>query len=154
MPLYCCDPRHFRSPGQAHQEAIARVILASMVFVAEDGGDIVGVLRGRKDRLQSLFVREDHHRQGIGRRLVERFEQECARQGGSIVRVAATPYAIPLYTDWPDRCSNPEADNEAPRQETDVQLSLLFDKGRHCEWANGTELTGLAARRMSHQQSA
>ena len=90
--------RHARSPDQAHQEAIARVIRASMVFVAEDGGHIVGVLRGRKDRLQSLFVREDHHRQGIGRRLVERFEQECARQGGSIVRVAATLYAIPFYT--------------------------------------------------------
>jgi len=69
-----------------------------MVFVAEDGGDIVGVLRGRKDRLQSLFVRQDHHRQGIGRRLVEQFELECARQGGSIVRVAATLYAIPFYT--------------------------------------------------------
>jgi GNAT superfamily N-acetyltransferase len=90
--------RHARSPDQAHQEAIARVIRASMVFVAEDGGHIVGVLRGRKDRLQSLFVREDHHRQGVGRRLVERFEQECARQGGSIVRVAATLYAIPFYT--------------------------------------------------------
>ena len=90
--------RHARSLDQAHQEAIARVISASMVFVAEDGGDIVGVLRGRKDRLQSLFVREDYHRRGIGRRLVERFEQECARQGGSIVRVAATLYAIPFYT--------------------------------------------------------
>ena len=90
--------RHARSPDQAHQEAIARVIRASMVFVAEDGGDIVGVLRGRRDRLASLFVREDHHRQGIGRRLVERFEQECARQGGSLVRVAATLFAIPFYT--------------------------------------------------------
>jgi GNAT superfamily N-acetyltransferase len=89
--------RHAYSTDPAHQEAIARAIRASMVFVAEDGDDIVGVLRGRKDRLQSLFVRQDHHRQGIGRRLVERFEQECTRQGGSSVRVAATLYAIPFY---------------------------------------------------------
>jgi GNAT superfamily N-acetyltransferase len=56
------------------------------------------VLRGRKERLASLFVRGDHHRQGIGRRLVEQFEQECMRQGATVIRVAATLYAIPFYT--------------------------------------------------------
>ena len=68
-----------------------------MVFVAEDGREIVGVLRGRKGRLAGLFVREDHHRQGIGRRLVRRFERECLRQGSTVIRVAATLYAIPFY---------------------------------------------------------
>jgi GNAT superfamily N-acetyltransferase len=68
-----------------------------MVFVAEDEGEIVGVLRGRKDRLASLFVRGDRHRQGIGRRLVGRFEQECLRQGATVIRVAATLYAVPFY---------------------------------------------------------
>ena len=57
---------HARSPEQVHREAIADVIRACMVFVAEDRGEIVGVLRGKPDRLQSLFVRKDHHRQGIG----------------------------------------------------------------------------------------
>jgi len=55
------------------------------------------VLRGRKERLASLFVREDHHRRGIGRRLVEQFEQECLRQEATVIRVAATLYAIPFY---------------------------------------------------------
>ncbi len=68
-----------------------------MVFVAQDGKEIVGVLRGRKGRLASLFVREDHHRQGIGRRLVGRFERECLRQRSTVIRVAATLYAIPFY---------------------------------------------------------
>jgi GNAT superfamily N-acetyltransferase len=72
--------QHARSPDKAHQEAIARVIRSEMVFVAENDGEIVGVLRGRKERLASLFVRGDHHRQGIGRRLVERFEQACLEQ--------------------------------------------------------------------------
>jgi len=57
----------------------------------------VGVLRGRKERLASLFVRGDRQRQGIGRRLVERFEQESVRQGTTVVRVAATLYGIPFY---------------------------------------------------------
>ena len=90
--------QHARSQERAHQEAIAQVIRASMVFVAEEGGEIVGVLRGRKDRLQSLFVRGDHHRRGIGRALVERFEGECIQQGGGTIKVAATLYAIPFYT--------------------------------------------------------
>jgi len=33
----------------------------------------------------------------IGRRLVEQFEQECIRQDVTVIRVAATLYAIPFY---------------------------------------------------------
>jgi GNAT superfamily N-acetyltransferase len=88
---------HARSAERPHQQAIAEAIRADMVFVAEDDGQIVGVLRGRADKLQSLFVQGDRHRQGIGRRLVERFEQGCLRQGATVVRVQATLYAVPFY---------------------------------------------------------
>jgi GNAT superfamily N-acetyltransferase len=89
--------QHARSPEAAHREAIAQVVRAPMVYVAEDAGEIAGVLRGRTGRLASLFVRGDRRRQGIGRRLVERFEAECVRQSGTVVRVAATSYAVPFY---------------------------------------------------------
>jgi GNAT superfamily N-acetyltransferase len=89
--------RYANSPEKAHREAIAGVIRAAMVYVAEEDGEIVGVLRGRKGRLASLFVREDRHRQGTGKRLVERFEEESISQGTTVVRVAATLYAIPFY---------------------------------------------------------
>jgi GNAT superfamily N-acetyltransferase len=97
LGLFLGPFRHARSQEKAHQEAIARVIRSAMVFVAEDDGEIVGVLRGRKERLASLFVRGDYHRQGIGRRLVQRFERECRRQGVTVIRVAATLYAVPFY---------------------------------------------------------
>lgn len=90
--------RHARSLEKAHQEAIKDVIKAAMVFVAEDDGVVVGVLRGRKERLASLFVRGDKHRRGIGRMLVERFEQESIRRGTKVVRVAATLNAVPFYS--------------------------------------------------------
>ena len=80
---------HARSPDKGHQVAIARSISSEMVFVAERQGEILGVLRGRTTRLGSLFVRGDCHRQGIGRGLVTRFEQECVGQGGSTIKVAA-----------------------------------------------------------------
>jgi GNAT superfamily N-acetyltransferase len=89
--------RHARSPEASHQQAIAEVIQAAIVFVAEDDGQVVGVLRGRADKLQSLFVRGDHHRQGIGRKLVEHFERDCLRQGSTVVRLQATLYAVPFY---------------------------------------------------------
>ncbi|MCX6028801.1 MAG: GNAT family N-acetyltransferase [Chloroflexi bacterium] len=89
--------RHAWSAEPAHREAIAQVIQAPLVLVAEEDGEIVGVLRGRRERLASLFVRGDRHRQGIGRLLAEQFEQECMRQEVTVIRVAATLYAIPFY---------------------------------------------------------
>lgn len=90
--------QHARSPEPAHRQAIAEVIRSPVVLVAEEDGEIVGVLRGRRERLASLFVRGDHHRRGIGRALVERFEQESSGRGVSVIRLAATLYAIPFYT--------------------------------------------------------
>lgn len=85
------------SPDTARQEAIAQVIQADIVLVADDSGAIVGVLRGRSDKLQSLFIRGDRQRQGIGRRLVEAFEEESRTLGATTIRVQATLYATPFY---------------------------------------------------------
>jgi hypothetical protein len=54
--------RHAESQEPAHRETIARAIGAEMVFVAEHHGEIVGILRGRRGRLASLFVRGESHR--------------------------------------------------------------------------------------------
>jgi len=89
--------QHAGSNDKAHQDAIAGVIRSEMVFVAETDGTIVGVLRGRADRLASLFVSGRWHRQGIGSRLVKRFETECLRKGSTVLRVAATLHAVPFY---------------------------------------------------------
>lgn len=97
LGLFLGPFRYARSQEKSHQDSIAQVIRSAMVFVAEDEGEIVGVLRGRNERLASLFVRGDYHRRGIGRKLVERFELECQRQGMTVIRVAATLYAVPFY---------------------------------------------------------
>jgi GNAT superfamily N-acetyltransferase len=98
IPLLLGPFQHARSTDEAHRQQISRMIQSEIVLVAEDGGEIVGVLRGRRERLGSLFVRKDHHRQGIGRRLVEHFEQLCIEDGSSAIRVAATLYAVPFYS--------------------------------------------------------
>ena len=88
---------HAHSQDPVHREAIVRVIHSRTVLVAEDEGEIVGVLRGSKDRLHSLFVRSDCHRQGIGRALLDQFEQACLQLGGGVIRLASSLYAVPFY---------------------------------------------------------
>jgi len=89
--------RHAWSVEPSKREAIRRVLRTDMIFVAEDHGQIVGVLRCKPGRLQSLFVRGEHHRMGIGLRLVERCERECSKRGAKVIRLAATLYAVPFY---------------------------------------------------------
>lgn len=92
-----------RSPELCHRKAIADALRAPTVLVAEMKGQIVGVLRGgrvdEKGRtvLQSLFVSGKHHRHGIGRKLVERFEKEYVRRGVCVFKLLATLYAVPFY---------------------------------------------------------
>jgi GNAT superfamily N-acetyltransferase len=94
----CLGPfQHAWSQDEKHKEKIASVIRSEWVFVAVDGDEIVGVLRGRKERLASLFVRDDHHRQGVAMKLVERFEEECQKYAPMVIRLSATVYAVPFY---------------------------------------------------------
>jgi GNAT superfamily N-acetyltransferase len=92
-----------RSSKAAHQKAIADALRAPIVLVAEMKGQIVGVLRGgridEKGRtvLQSLFVSGKHHRHGIGRTLVGRFEKQYVRRGVRVFKLLATLYAVPFY---------------------------------------------------------
>jgi len=92
-----------RSKEPSHQQAIADVIHAPSVWVAEVDGTIVGVLRGgRVDELgrtvlQSLFVSGKYHRQGIGQKLVERFEKEYISRGVTVFKLLATMHAVPFY---------------------------------------------------------
>lgn len=81
----------------AHQQAIHSMIRSQFVYLAEVEGRIAGVLRGRMDRLGSLFVDGAYHRQGIGRCLVEHFEREVRDHHGTVIRVASSLYAVPFY---------------------------------------------------------
>ena len=89
--------RHAFSDDVDHQKAVRMVIQSPVVYVAESDEEIVGVLRGRDHVIASLFVAGNHHRKGIGRRLVARFEADCRRRDVPRVRVAATIYAVPFY---------------------------------------------------------
>lgn len=89
--------RNADSSDPAHQAEIAMVIRAPVVYVAQAGDAIVGVLRGSPGRLHSLFVDGDHHHKGIGRRLMETFEEFCRERGSTRITMASTLFAVPFY---------------------------------------------------------
>ncbi len=97
LGLFLGPFRHVASADPALQAEVAAVIRSATVLVAEEDGEIVGVLRGRPGRLASLFVHGNHHRRGIGRALVARFEAECRARGDAVIHVSATVYAVPFY---------------------------------------------------------
>ena len=68
-----------------------------LTYVAVDGKHVVGVIRGSKNRIGNLFVSGDHHRKGIGRKLVEVFERRARRTASHQIKVRSTIYATPFY---------------------------------------------------------
>ncbi len=78
-------------------EDLHAVIRSELVYVAEIDGVIAGVLRGRLNRLGSLFVAKEFQGQGIGRALVEHFESAVRQDGSQVIRVASSLYAVPFY---------------------------------------------------------
>jgi GNAT superfamily N-acetyltransferase len=89
--------RYAESSDPGHQADIANVIRAPVVYVAQAGDAIVGVLRGSPGRLHSLFVAGDHHRKGVGRQLMEAFEDDCRKKGAARITMASTLFEVPFY---------------------------------------------------------
>ena len=102
LPMKECPPflgpfQHADNPTPEQLQAIQDMIWSEVVLVAERAGKIAGVLRGRINRLGSLFVGSDFHQQGIGRSLVEEFEDWVSGRGGGVIKVASSLYAVPFY---------------------------------------------------------
>lgn len=80
---------------------IYRLFLAGeyQMMVALDRGEIIGVASVRnRNHLSLLFVDEEYHRKGIGRRLMDSL---CAylkeEEGEQYMSLAAAPYAVDFY---------------------------------------------------------
>jgi len=66
-------------------------------YVAEEKGKIVGMIRGRPDKISTLFVHGKRHKGGIGTTLCEKFEREAIKLGSKIIKVRASLYAAAFY---------------------------------------------------------
>ena len=87
---YCPDGK---SDDGIHQ----RLSRTPHSFVGVSDSKIVGVARGRENRLVNLFVDGDYHRQGIATCLNRNFEEACLKSGFAEIVVRSGLYAIPFY---------------------------------------------------------
>jgi len=67
-------------------------------FAAFSGEKMVGIIRGRNNRLINLFVAGDFHKQGVGRKLVGLFEHQAKREGSKFIKLRSSLYAVGFYT--------------------------------------------------------
>ncbi len=69
----------------------------SIFYVAEEKGKIIGYIKGGADRISNLFVKEEHHKKGVGKKLVKLLEVEAKKQNSKEIKIRSSIYAVPFY---------------------------------------------------------
>ena len=69
----------------------------TIFFVVEEKNNIVGYIKGRKNRIENLFILGKYHKKGIGTKLVEMIEQEFKKEKISEMKVDSSIYATNFY---------------------------------------------------------
>lgn len=90
-------PEYSAEGAAAFRDFISsREVLDSLtVYGAFEGETLMGVIAMRDvSHISLFFVREEHHRKGVGRALFEHAALEC---GIKRITVNSSPYAVPVY---------------------------------------------------------
>ena len=87
----------FYDPSLNRTEIKARFDDSTLFLVAERHDQIVGILRAVDNRIVNLFVNEKYHKNGIGIRLIQRYEKECKKLGHREIVLRSQIYAVPFY---------------------------------------------------------
>jgi GNAT superfamily N-acetyltransferase len=88
----------FFDPDKNTKEELIEKFRKSYIFyVAEEGNSIIGMIRGISDRISSLFVDENWHKNGIGKKLIEHFEVEARKNKSTYIKIRSSLYAVNFY---------------------------------------------------------
>jgi len=78
------------------QELIARAETGAF-FVAADGGEVIGIGGYGEGMVRTVFVEPDHHRHGIGTRIMKRVLSEARKNREYHLECWSTHVAEPFY---------------------------------------------------------
>ncbi len=67
------------------------------MLVALQGAEIVATAALEQDRVRNVFVRVDHHSQGLGRLLMQSIEDAACRRGQARLVLSASLSAVDFY---------------------------------------------------------
>ncbi len=59
---------------------------------------LIGIIRGKNNRIINLFVDGNFHSQGIGKKLVSVFERQAIKEKSKFIKVRSSLYAVPFYS--------------------------------------------------------
>lgn len=83
---------------EKNQENIEKKFAESpLFFVAEQGKKVIGVIRGKADRISNLFVHPQWHGKGVGQALLTRFEKKTVQMQTVYVKLYASLFAVSFY---------------------------------------------------------
>jgi GNAT superfamily N-acetyltransferase len=85
------------SPKLPQEVLLERFRATPIFFVAVENEKVIGLARGRPNKITNLFILGKHHGAGIGKKLMQRFEAEAKRQKSKFVKARASLYATPFY---------------------------------------------------------
>ena len=85
------------NPKQNPKDIVARFSRTQIFYVAADRKMVVGLIRGRENRVINLFIDSQRHRHGIGSALMTKFENQRRRAGVKEIVLRSSLYAVPFY---------------------------------------------------------
>ncbi len=92
------DYIEFYTPKEKNLLKIKEQFSKTPIFlVAVEKNNLVGLIRGRQDRITNLFVGASYHRRKIGKKLIVAFERAVLKTNSKLVKAAASLYAVPFY---------------------------------------------------------
>lgn len=78
-------------------ELMERFKKSDINFGAFSGEKMVGIIRGKKNRIINLFVDGAFHHLGIGRKLINLFEAQARKEGSEFIKIRSSLYAADFY---------------------------------------------------------
>jgi predicted N-acetyltransferase YhbS len=107
--IICEGYRFIAGPDGITDEQLAGLVRAHTVeraveiralwecLVAEEDGQVVGMIAFSEDEIQNLWVNPDFHRRGIGSALFRAAEAAIRNTGQTLMCVCTTGYGRPFY---------------------------------------------------------
>lgn len=82
-----------------HSEDYLYSVLSNkdIFYVYEIKNTIVGMIRGDKNRIGTLFVKDGYQGKGIGKLLINTFEKDALNLNTEYIKIHASLYAVKFY---------------------------------------------------------
>lgn len=76
---------------------LERTLAMSNIWISYDNDKITGIVRGTRDNILNLYVKDEYTGSGIGSELLKTYEDSCKENGYTHIRLSSTIEAVEFY---------------------------------------------------------